>query len=312
MARRVLIGLGLLVLACRRQPSPTPASAQASLADEARSLIAQGDADLALTRLQGADQGDGEVLYLEGLAWAHKAETAPAPDAAGRGTARPSDLKPEEEKALALLEKAVAVRPDLAAAHMALADVLGPHALRREGAEKAPVASRAHGSGPRRREDPSPAVPADARVERVLQAYRRAAQADPASKPVVEAWIDFARKADRMDEADAGFQQLLLRDKENAAPFLRYGDFLLTDRKDEVGAVNAYSRALIWQPNLEEARAKIADIYLAQAAAHFARKEFATADARLEDARRYVGTGESPQSARLRQLQSQLAQIRSR
>jgi tetratricopeptide (TPR) repeat protein len=300
MARGLLIGLTLGLLACRRQAAPAPVAGQNPVADEARSLIAQGDADTALARLQAADQTDGEVLYLEGLAWARKAETAPAAAPAGASSAGGPNLKPEEEKALGLLERAVAARPELAVAHIALADLLGPHALRR---------AAQHGP-PRRKEDPPPA--SDSTVERVLQAYRRAAQADPTSKSVVESWVDFARKAGRLEEADTAFQQLLLRDKENAAPFLRYGDFLLADRKEELGAVNAYSRALIWQPNLEEARARIADIYLSQSAAHFARKEYASAAARLADARRYVSAGESAQSARLRQLQSQLAQIRGR
>ena len=93
---------------------------------------------------------------------------------------------------------------------------------------------------------------------------------------------------------------------------MRYGDFLAVERKDELGAITQYSQALIWQPTLAEARAKIADIYLKQAAGHFALKEYATAQARLSDAKRYVGAGESPQAQQLRQLQAQLAQIRGR
>jgi tetratricopeptide (TPR) repeat protein len=291
-------------------------AAQTSLADEVRSLLAQGDADVALARLQGADQADGEVLYLEGLAWAKKAETAALPEVTSsatvpsHGAPRPPELKPEEEQALSFFEKAVAARPELAAAHIALAELLGPLALRLS-QERGLASARPRGSS-RGKDELAPAVPPDSRVERVLQAYRRAAQADPASKSVVEAWIDFATRAGRVDEADAAFQQLLLRDKENAAPLLRYGDFLLAYRKDDLGAISAYSRALIWQPNLEEGRLKIADIYLAKAAAHFDQKEYASAEARITDARRYLGPGESPQASRLRQLQAKLAQIRSR
>lgn len=279
-------------------------------------LIAQGDATGALARLQGADQTDGEVLYLEGLAWARKAETAPAPEAGGppaggHAAPRSSDLKPEEEQALSFLERAVAARPDLAAAHIALADLLGPHALRREAQERSLTSTRARGSAGRRSEAAAPSA-SDSGVERVLLAYRRGAQADPTSKSVVEAWIDFARKAGRPEEANAGFKQLLLRDKESAAPFVRYGDFLLADRKDALGAITAYEQALIWQPNLEEARIKIADIYLGQAGAHFERKEYASAQARLKDAGRYVGGAESPQATRLRLLQAQLTQVRGR
>jgi hypothetical protein len=277
------------------------------LADEVRALIAQGDADTALARLQGADQADAEVLYLAGLAWARKAESAPLPEP---GTVSPSsDLKPEEQQALAFLERAVEAKPDLAPAHLALAEVLAPHALRRDAERRRLTSTRSGGSGarPGHLANTSP----ESGVERVLQAYRRAAQADPASKPAVEAWIDFATRAERPEEADAAFQQLLLRDKENAAPFVRYGDFLLS-RRDELGAINAYSRALIWQPGLEVARAKIADIYLAQSEAHFDKKQFASAQARLRDAGRYVGPAESAQAARQRRIQAQLAQIRGR
>ncbi len=304
MARRLLVVLALGLLGCRKTSSP-PADTKPSLADEVLPLIAQGDVDGALARLQAADQADGEVLYLEGLAWARKAEGASAADGS-------HGLKPEEEKALALLEKAVAARPELAAAHVAIADLLGPHALRREASERALASGRARGSSGRRKDDPSASAPVGLGIDRVLQAYRRGAQADPVSRSIVEAWIDFARKAGRLEEADAGFKQLLLRDKENAAPFVRYGDFLVEDRKDEAGAINAYSQALIWQPKLEDARAKIADIYLAQSAAHFDRKEYATAAARLADARRYVSSAATPQGVRLLQLQTQLGQIRSR
>jgi len=315
VARRLLVLLALGLLGCRKTSAVPTNDTKPSLADEVLPLIAQGDADGALARLQAADQGAGEVLYLEGLAWARKAEGAPTQDAPGSSAPPRSgvpDLKPEEEKALALLERAVSARPELAAAHVAIADLLAPHALRREAAERALVSGRGRGAGGRRRDEPTAPAAGDSGVDRVLQAYRRGAQADPVSKSIVEAWIDFARKAGRLEEADAGFKQLLLRDKENAAPLVRYGDFLAEDLKDEMGAINAYSQALIWQPKLEEAQAKIADIYLAQSAAHFARKEYATAQARLADARRYVSSPASPQGARMRDLQAQLGQIRSR
>jgi tetratricopeptide (TPR) repeat protein len=316
MARRLLIALALGLAACRRgDTGPAPGASSSSVIEEARILIAQGDADTALARLQGAPQTDGEVLLLEGLAWARKAETAPLPVPAPGAAAAASPLKPEEVQALGFFERACEAQPDLAAAHLAVADLLAPHVLRREAQERALAGSRSRGATARPRDETPMGVPApgpELSVERVLQAYRRAAQADRNAKPVVEAWIDFARKAGRLDEAEAGFQQLLLRDKENAAPFMRYGDFLAAERKDHQGAIAQYSQALIWQPSLDEARAKIADIYLEQAAGHYDRKEYATAQARLADARRYVGSGDTPQAARLRQLQAQLAQIRGR
>jgi tetratricopeptide (TPR) repeat protein len=312
MARWVWIGLALSVTACRRDgTSPGPGSTSSALAQEARALIAQGDVDTALSRLQGAPQSDPEVLLLQGLAWAHKAETAPAPPPEPPDS--PAGLKSEEVQALSFFERAGTARPDLAQAHLAVADLLAPHVLRRLAHERALQESRAR--GPKRRDEPA-AVPLpegpDLSVERVLQAYRRAAQADRTGKPVVEAWIDFARKAERLDEADAAFRQLLLRDKERAEPFLRYGDFLSVERKDDPGAIAQYAQALIWDPNLEEARAKIAEIYLAQAAAHFEQKEYASAQARLADAKKYVGSSDTPQAARWRELRARLLQIRGR
>jgi hypothetical protein len=93
---------------------------------------------------------------------------------------------------------------------------------------------------------------------------------------------------------------------------MRYGDFLASEKKDGAGAIAQYSQALIWQPSLMEAKSRIAEIYLAQAAAHYDQKEYASAQARLADAKRYVSSPDTPEGARLRQLQAQLAQIRGR
>jgi hypothetical protein len=313
MSGRLLFALAVALglLACRRDPArPGGEGSSSSLTDEVQALLASGEADAALARLQGEPAADAEVLFLKGLAWARKAETAPlpTPDPADPGGAVPA-LKHEEAEALSFLEQAGAARPDLAAAHLALADLLAPHVLRRQAEELA-----AAGRAGRTRDAPRPLGPAgpDLSVERVIQAYRRAAQADRVGKPVVEAWIEFARKAGRLDEVDAAFLQLLQRDRENAEPFIRYGDFLALEKKDGAAAIAQYSQALIWQPSLDEARAKIADIYLDQAAGHYERKEYATAQARLAEAKRYLGGSDSPQAARFRQIQGQLAAIRGR
>jgi tetratricopeptide (TPR) repeat protein len=265
----------------------------APVLEEARLLIAQGNADAALSRLGAASQADADVLFLEGVAWATKAETAAAPA---------SGMKPEEREALAFFEKAVGVNPQLAVAHVGTAEVLTPYAVR--AAEAARAASG-------RRPGPAAVEAVVATPDQVIQSYRRAAQADRTSTTIVDAWIDFARKTGRLDEANAGFQELLRRDKEKAAPFVRYGDFLLGDRKDALGAIAQYSQALIWQPNDPEPKTKIAQIYLAQAQAHYDGKEYATALARLQDARRYLDPA-SPLKARYDQLAAQLAAIRNR
>lgn len=278
--------------ACTRGPAPAPSPSAAPVLEEARSLIAAGNADAALAKLGAADPQDADVLYLQGVAWATKAETAPAT----------AGLKAEEQQALSFFDKAVSVNPNLALAHLGTAEILAPYALR-----------AAASTTPGRRGRPVDALPVvpEATPERVIQAYRRAAQADRSSIPVVEGWIEFARKVGKLEEADSAFQELLRRDKENAAPFVRYGDFLAEEKKDGMGAIAQYAQALIWRPSDTEARGKIADIYLAQVQKHFDQKEYATAQARLTDAKRYVDPG-TPQRQRYDDLVARIGALRSR
>jgi hypothetical protein len=293
MRRRTLLATVACLAACTRGPAPAPSPSSAPALEEARSLIAGGNGDAALAKLATANPQDAEVLYLQGAAWATKAETAPA--AAG--------LKPEEQQALSFFDKAVAINPNLALAHLGTAEVLAPYALRA-------LPSATPGRRGRPTEAPPPVAP-EATPERVIQAYRRAAQADRSSIPIAEGWIEFARKAGRLEEADAAFQELLRRDKENAAPFVRYGDFLAEEKKDGMGAIAQYSQALIWRPSDTESRGKIADIYLAQAQGHYDHKEYATAQARLTDAKRYVDPG-TPQRQRYDDLAARIGALRSR
>jgi len=294
MRWRAVVAL-LCLAGCRKGPEGDAVPTPAPVLEEARLLIAQGNADAALSRLSAASQTDADVLYLEGVAWATKAESAPAPA---------SGIKPEEREALSFFDRAASANPQMAAPHVGTAQVLEPYALR--AAERAHAAAgRRPGSRPETVEVP------EATPDQVIQAYRKAAQADRATTTAVDSWIEFARKVKRLDEANAAFQELLRRDKEKAAPFVRYGDFLLADRKDPLGAIAQYSQALIWQPNDPECRGKIAAIYLSQAQAHFDGKEYATALARLEDAKRYLDPG-SPLRPRYDQQAAQLAAIRNR
>jgi Tfp pilus assembly protein PilF len=146
----------------------------------------------------------------------------------------------------------------------------------------------------------------------VVREYRLAAQGDPRAKGSVEALIQFAESVGRLDDANLAFQELLRRDKEKAEPFVRYGDFLLHQKKDGMGAIGEYAQALMWRADDDATRAKIADIYLAMAAEHLGQHEYASAEARLKDAQRYITDKTSPQGLKIQDQLFQLAQIRGR
>jgi hypothetical protein len=206
----------------------------------------------------------------------------------------------------------VAAKPELAAAHQALAEVLAPHALahRREG-EADPSHRARRGAAPVPALAGLPGGP-DASPERVLREYRLAAQAGGADKAAVDSWVLFATSVGRVEDADAAFQELLKREREKPEPFVRYGDFLLVSKKDAMGAIAQYSQALMWKADDEAVKAKIAEIYLGIAADHLAQKQYATGEARLKDAQKYIGNKASAQGMRLQELQQQVAQVRGR
>jgi tetratricopeptide (TPR) repeat protein len=286
----------LLLLAaagCRRD-SAGPAAGD-PLA-EARALLEERRFDEAIARLP--DGADAEALYLLGRAWAGKAETAPVPTPAP-GAAAPagSPLKPEEARALAFYERAVAARPDHAAAHLAIAELLAPHALvaATRGGEATPA-----GGG------------VDASVDRVLRRFGEAVQADPAGTVAVEAMIRFATRAGRVAEADGGFQELVRRRREDPGLLVRHGDFLAGPGGNADGALARYAQALIWRPDDTPTRLKMAEIHLVAASALLAQQQYAAAEARLRDARRFATDPASAQAARLRELEGRLREIRGR
>ena len=327
MSGRGLVALLLLLTACQ---APGTGSGSGSggggkeppdALAEARQFLAQGQPDAALARLQGA--GDPNALLLQGQAWAKKAQTAPLPTAppvaspAPRG-AVPSapEFKPEELQALDFFERAVAARPDLGAAHLALAELLGPHALARVQRVAATAKSAGGGRRPARRGAPPEPVPSavpgpDASPARVLREYRLAAQADP-SNGIVEAWILFATSAGGLDDAEAALQELVKRIKERPEPFVRYGDFLLATKKDPEAAIAQYRQALIWRADDESVKAKVADIYLGMAADHLSRHEYSSAEVQIKEAQKYVANRASPQGLKLQELQAEVALIRGR
>jgi hypothetical protein len=324
MSPRPLVAFLILTgAACQRPPAQgTAAPAATDALVEARDLIEKGQLEAALARIPGTS-GDPEALFLLGKVWALKAATAPlptpppAPSPLPRGAAPPAAqaFKPEELQAIEFFEKAVALRPDHAGAHLGLAELLAPHAHARFEREREAAASARH-RGARKGKGGEPPAPAlegeDASVERVVREYRLAAQGDPRAKAPVEALIRFAESVERPEEANLAFQELLRRDKERAEPFVRYGDFLLRERKDGMGAIAQYAQALIWRPEDDATRAKIADIYISMAAEHLGQREYATAEARLKEAQKYVTDKNSAQALKIQEQLSQLAQIRGR
>jgi tetratricopeptide (TPR) repeat protein len=278
----------LAVVAGCREPGTTEAKPATGVA-AARDLVGEGRFDEAIALLGTSEEPEAQCVL--GKAWAGKALKAPLPTPVpGQGQA---PMKPEDRRALDLLEKAVAARPDLAECQLAIARVLSPYALARS-------------SRGRSREA------ADASVDRVLRAYSEALQADPASGQAAEGLIDFATRAGRVDAADEAYKELLKQRREDPALLVRYGDFLAEVRKDPDGAAARYAQALIWKPDDQATRRKIAEIQLAAAASLLGQRQYAAAEARLRDVRRLRLDAASPEAARLAELEGQLREIRWR
>jgi tetratricopeptide (TPR) repeat protein len=288
-------------------------------------MLEHGDADGALARLQNTGD-DPEALYLQGRAWAKKADSAPlptpppAPSPLAKGAPLPgaSEFKPEERRAVDLLERAVAVRTELAPAHLALAQVLAPHAIRFHEREQEAQAARQREAAARRRPGhappealPTPEPGVDYSPERVAREYTLAMRGDP-SRPPVEALIAFAVKTGRLDDAEVGYQELIRRVKESGEPLALYGDFLARDKKDPVAAIEQYRQALIWSPDDDATRSKLANIFLTRGVDYFNQQQYAMAEAQFAEAAKYIPDRSSPQGQVLTEHQAKLREIRVR
>lgn len=321
MKVRALLAIALAAAACGRQepaareaPPPAPKAPH----QEARALLEQGQLDAALAKLEAEPQ-DADNFFYQGRAWAKKAETAPlptpppAPSPLSRGATPPPapELKAEEVRALELLEQAVAAKPDHARAQLAIADLLAPHAMRwyeQEGAARKKVPLRAG----KARATPAPLPPPvpDYRPERVVQAYQLALQADPASKASAESFVKFCLRVGRLEDGDAALRELIKRDKESPDPLIRYGDFLMNDRKDPEAAIEQYRQALIWRADDDVTRGKLADIYISMGLQHFAQREYGVAEARFKEAEKYVTDKNSPRGLKVQDHLGRLKDIR--
>jgi hypothetical protein len=279
---------------------------------EGKSLLESGQLDAALAELQKSPD-DPDSLYYQGRVWARKAESAPLPTPlpppvpAPRGWQPPPapEFKPEEIQAAQLYERAIAAKPDNAAAHLALSQLLAPHA-----AHQYDLAEDAA----KHKKSPVPAapLPVDASVDRVIRGYQIAMQADPASPTPVEEIIRFGRRVGRLDAAEAGFKEMVRRkkEKETAEPLARYGDFLADEKKEPLAAIEQYREALIWVPDDDATRSKVAGIYLKMATEAFAKQQYAVTEDHLREAAKYITDRSSAQGQMLDDYRARLRNIR--
>jgi tetratricopeptide (TPR) repeat protein len=319
--RPALLLAAAAVSACR-QPSATPEAAPtySDAVREGKALLESGQLDAALAKLQESP-AEPDSLYYQGVVWAKKAQSAPLPTPPPPPSPLPKGwepppgpgFKPEEVQAAQFLEQAIALKPDHAPAHLALAELLGPHAARQQ-EQARQEEERAAKKGGARRGSPAPALPpptspVDASVDRVIRSYQMAVQGDPGLE-VLESMIGFGARVGRLDAQETAFQELVRRVRERAEPLVRYGDFLVNQKKDPEAAIEQYRQALIWKTDDDATRGKIADIYLTMVAAHYAQQQYALAEARLRDAQKWVTDRDSPQGRRLEDYQARLRDIR--
>lgn len=326
-ARAAIAALLLSASACQRQPqqakdaaTPPPAAQLSPAVEEAKSLIDQGQLDAALERLQQAP-AEADGLYLQGVVWSKKAETAPlptpppAPSPLPKGAEPPPapEFKPEELAALDLYGKALAAKPDHALAHLAIAELLAPHAARQydreEAAKKHPPGRRGKTPEPTPATAPGPGP--DASPERVVREYQAARQADPRSAAqALDRLIAFAIRVGRPDDADAAFKETV-KGVEKADPYVRYADFLANEKKDPNAAIDQYKQALVWRPDDDATRAKIADIYIAMGMEHYAAQQYSIAEARFKEAKKWVTDKSSPQGQKVQEYLGRLDALRA-
>jgi tetratricopeptide (TPR) repeat protein len=311
--------LALLLAACRaKEGGSGPATGPAA---EGRGLLEAGQLDAAAAKLAEAGD-DPEAIYDLGRVWAKKAEQAPLPTPLpppqpipkGWEPPPPPEFKPEEIQAAALFEKAIAARPDHGPAHFALAQLLAPHAIRQHDrlTEAARPVSRKGGKAAPPRVLPDTAG-IDLTPARLVRSFDVAIRAEPRITGALEAYTRFAERVGDVEATDRAYQEEIRRagpNRESAEPLVRYGDFLLKVKKDTNGAVEQYRQSLIWRPEDDAARAKLADIFIAQGVEHFSRLQYATAEARFAEASRYLTDQSSPQALTVKEYKARLAAIR--
>ncbi|MGH9886458.1 MAG: hypothetical protein ACREBE_13065, partial [bacterium] len=311
--------LAVLLGACHATETGS-GSAASGPAAEGRRLLEAGELDAAAAKL-GQASGDADALYDLGRVWVKKAEQAPLPTPLppptpvpkGWEPPPPPEFKSEELLAAGFLEKAIGVRPDHGPAHFAMAQLLAPHAIRQH--DRVVEAAKVH---VRKGAKPAPLVLPDTggidiTPERVVRSYDVAVRAEPRIAGALESFVQFAERAGDLGATDRAYQEVIRRagpNRESAEPLVRYGDFLLNVRKDTTAAVEPYRQALIWRPDDDATRGKLADIFIAMGVESYAKQQYASAEARFVEAARYLTDQSSVQAATVKDYQARLAAIR--
>jgi hypothetical protein len=104
---------------------------------------------------------------------------------------------------------------------------------------------------------------------------------------------------------------MISRSRENPEPLIAYGDFLVKEKKDVQGGIARYREALIWRPDDEETKGKIAEIYLQMGREHFDAGQWSLAESRFVEGQKYATNPSSPQALKIRDYMQKLAAIRS-
>ena len=280
--------------------------------DEARTLYQQGQLDAALAKVLEAPAEDPVGLCLQGLIWARKAEGAPVPTAvADVAGGRPPEFKREELTAIDFLERARTARPDLAEAHLGLANLLAPHAVRRfELAEAGRKAGMRRGA--RASATEAAAIPEgpDFSVRRVAELYRLAAKADPANGRALDDLLRFSARVRDIDSQEWALVELMALQGENPEPRARYADFLVSVRKDRHKAIDYYRQALILAPQDAAIKGRLADLYIVLGRESFDVQQWGAAQTMFLEAQKYVVDKNSPQGLLVREHLDKLGSMR--
>lgn len=317
MVRRGGLWIGgvafLAALTCGCQKSArTPAAAPAAPdpVAEARQEIEQGQPDAALAKLLTAPQGP-ENLCLQGAAWAKKAEGAPlpTPTIGADGVPATAEFKSEERRAIDLFQRALSAKPDLAEAHLGLAELLAPHAIRRY--ELGAASRRARSRRRRAAPTPAPATAEPLLEPGSIAEHFKAASKDPKlALRALDGLARFAMRVDRPEDREWAYRGLVDAEPENPSRLVELGDFLLKERGDPNGAIAEYKQALVWKPDSPAIKGKIADIYIEEGRVAFQAEQWAVAEARFVTAQEWVTDPNSAQGLRVRDYRSKLDAIR--
>jgi tetratricopeptide (TPR) repeat protein len=313
MRTPLLLTLALSTVACQwtARDKPAPSEAGGPL-DEARALYQQGQLDAALAKALEAPAQDPVGLCLQGLIWARKAEGAPVPTAPPEVVGgRPPEFKREELTAIDFLERARTARPDLAEAHLGLANLLAPHAVRRfELAEAGRKAAMRRGARQGAGEALASQEGPDFSVRRVAELYRQAATAGPADGRALDDLLRFGSRVRDVDSQEWALVELMALQGENPEPRARYADFLVSVRKDRHKAIDYYRQALILAPQDASIKGRLADLYISLGRESFDVQQWGAALTMFLEAQKYVVDKNSPQGLLVREHLDKLGSMR--